>query len=223
MTEHHDIERPYYGILGVSRDASPDEIRSAYRRLVRTMHPDAGGNPDDFIKLNEAYNTLHDPVRRQHYDMSGEVGDWNALSFQEAIIKTLAEAFEGVVSMLVADGVPVNNLNFMATFIAIIEDGKDRVEKRFRFLQTEISALEKLRKRIKRSDGAKNLFVEIIDRQLKEKAGQYASARKDLEIARRVVDEAKHYDDIGELFTTMHAARWPGFGNKTFKNSNITT
>jgi DnaJ domain len=58
----------YYELLGVSRDASPTEIRSAYRSLAKVMHPDAGGTAGTFRLLREAYETLTDPERRDDYD-----------------------------------------------------------------------------------------------------------------------------------------------------------
>src|SRR6266542_6127341 len=64
----------YYAILGVARDASDDQIRSAYRKLARQYHPDV--NSDDgasarFREVTEAYEVLSDPQRRQRYDMFG--------------------------------------------------------------------------------------------------------------------------------------------------------
>lgn len=60
-----------YGVLGVARTATPDEIESAYRNLVRRTHPDAGGTDPLFRLVQEAYETLSDPVRRAEYDRSG--------------------------------------------------------------------------------------------------------------------------------------------------------
>jgi hypothetical protein len=58
----------YYELLGVARDASSDEIRSAYRALAKAMHPDAGGTAGAFRLLRDAYETLTDPDRRADYD-----------------------------------------------------------------------------------------------------------------------------------------------------------
>ncbi|GAA2788949.1 J domain-containing protein [Saccharopolyspora taberi] len=63
----------YYELLGVDRGATPAQIKSAYRTLARTMHPDVGGTAGTFRLLREAYETLNDPVRRADYDGAGDV------------------------------------------------------------------------------------------------------------------------------------------------------
>jgi DnaJ-class molecular chaperone len=60
-----------YDVLGVSKDASPDEIKKAYRKLAREHHPDKGGDPEKFKKVQEAYETLSDPQKRQNFDQFG--------------------------------------------------------------------------------------------------------------------------------------------------------
>lgn len=58
----------YYDLLGVSPQASPAEVKAAYRRLAKTLHPDAGGSSALFRLVTEAYDALSDPIRRQRYD-----------------------------------------------------------------------------------------------------------------------------------------------------------
>ena len=58
----------YYKTLGVSKTASQDEIKRAYRSLAKIHHPDRGGNEKQFQQINEAYDTLKDPQKRQDYD-----------------------------------------------------------------------------------------------------------------------------------------------------------
>ena len=58
----------YYSILGVSRSASPEEIKKAYKRLAMKHHPDRGGDSAKFKEINEAYSTLGDPQKKAEYD-----------------------------------------------------------------------------------------------------------------------------------------------------------
>ena len=71
--------RDYYESLGVSRDASPEEIRRAYRALARKHHPDVNkeaGAEDRFKEISEAYEVLRDPDKRARYDQLG--ANWRA-------------------------------------------------------------------------------------------------------------------------------------------------
>lgn len=67
-----------YSVLGVSKDATEDEIKKAYRRLARECHPDANpGDPDaerKFKELAQAFSILSDPEKRREFDMFGRVG-----------------------------------------------------------------------------------------------------------------------------------------------------
>jgi len=64
----------YYKILGVSKSASQDEIKKAYRKLALEHHPDKGGNEEEFKKVNQAYQILSDPQKRSQYDQFGSAG-----------------------------------------------------------------------------------------------------------------------------------------------------
>ena len=68
-------KRCYYEVLGISRSASAEEIKKAYRRKARELHPDANGNDPDseaqFKEINEAYDVLKDPDKKAAYDRFG--------------------------------------------------------------------------------------------------------------------------------------------------------
>lgn len=68
-------KQDYYEVLGVSKDASADEIKKAFRRLAVQYHPDKeGGDEAKFKEVNEAYEVLKDSSKRQRYDQFGHAG-----------------------------------------------------------------------------------------------------------------------------------------------------
>lgn len=75
------MSRDYYTTLGVPRTASEDEIKKAYRKMAHQYHPDKqGGNESKFKEVNEAYQVLSDPKKRESYDNFGSA--YNDGAFQ---------------------------------------------------------------------------------------------------------------------------------------------
>lgn len=74
------MAKDYYETLGVSKSASTDEIKKAYRKLALKYHPDTNGNKDNpeavkkFKEASEAYQVLSDPQKRTQYDQFGHAG-----------------------------------------------------------------------------------------------------------------------------------------------------
>ena len=70
-------KRDYYEVLGVSRNASADDIKKSYRKLAMQCHPDRNASPEateKFKELSEAYEVLSDDTKRQRYDQFGHEG-----------------------------------------------------------------------------------------------------------------------------------------------------
>ncbi|KAI3464825.1 hypothetical protein Pfo_021488 [Paulownia fortunei] len=70
-TENASQTVSFYEVLGIRTGATCQEIKSAYRKLARTLHPDvASSSADEFMRVHAAYATLSDPEKREVYDSS---------------------------------------------------------------------------------------------------------------------------------------------------------
>jgi molecular chaperone DnaJ len=81
-------DETYYSVLGVSEEATQDEIKKAYRKLAKENHPDKGGDEDTFKKISTAYDTIGDENKRKQYDLErknpfAKMGGKHGQSFQD--------------------------------------------------------------------------------------------------------------------------------------------
>ncbi len=131
-------ERDLYTVLGVGRDATDAEIKRAFRRLAQQWHPDvnqdaeAGGR---FKEINEAYQVLSDPHRRQAYDMFGTTGETGDGGYAGGFgnFSDIFDAFFGGTQAGTRRGHPVAGADLRYDLRISLEEAVHGVEKEIEF------------------------------------------------------------------------------------------
>lgn len=136
------VAADHYATLGVSRDASSDEIKRAYRRLARQLHPDA--NPDDpeaaerFKDVTHAYEVLSDPAKRQRYDTFGDDrGDFGGFGDFGGISDLFSTFFGGMGGGGSTRRGPVRGADILAEVELTLEEAARGIDR-----EVEIETLE---------------------------------------------------------------------------------
>ena len=99
-------KRDYYEVIGVSKTASPNEIKSQYRKLALKFHPDRNKTSDaaeHFKEISEAYAVLSDPEKRKLYDQYGHAGVDGKYSTED-IFRGASTSFDDILGDLFGSG-----------------------------------------------------------------------------------------------------------------------
>lgn len=154
-----------YAILGVPRTANQAAIKAAFRRLAVKLHPDTGGDPEQFRLLKMAYDVLSDPDLRAHYDQTGETpADQASRMEEDKRFRTMAGEF--LVNVIVQAGAP--QFNDMAELArGMIAQNIAAIDQQLLVLQNLINRVDEVRKRL-RSPNDDNLIGLILGERIEE-------------------------------------------------------
>jgi curved DNA-binding protein CbpA len=179
------MPRDLYSELGVGRGATRVDVKKAYRRRVKTAHPDAGGDPAAFRRLQLAYDVLSDDAQRKRYDETGQ---------EEAPSdKAVQEAAQAVISA-VAQTDDVDHDDVLRHARAVVSAAMAQVRRQ----REQCGAVEiKFRRaagRVSRRGGGDNVLSMVLERQAEEMAKQAAAASGEVERLSRVQAVLGEYD-----------------------------
>jgi curved DNA-binding protein CbpA len=196
-----------YNLLGIARSANGQAIKTAYRQRVQTAHPDRGGDPEIFIAVARAFSLLSDPEARRLYDETGIV-DENALeTLRKDVAVILADMFDAAVATAIATGIGLDRVDFIAQMRGAVDTGL--AEARLADIRSErdISALDGLRKRVRRHEDGRNLFVDRLETQIAAKQAAGQIVRRRIVMLEMAKTELGNYGSEVELIAALEGTR----------------
>lgn len=194
-----------YLTLGLSRAATAESIKSAYRQRVQTAHPDRGGDPAEFIAVVKAFGLLSDPEARKLYDEAGIVDEDGVKKFRRDVATILADMFDAAVGTAVATGLRLERVNFVAEMKSAVATGLNEARAGLAVSDRDIRELGALRTRIRRNDEAENVFVNRLDAQIAAKGAERELLRRRLLILETAIVELGNYRSEVELISALEA------------------
>lgn len=150
-----------YAILGVARGATPEQIKTAFRKLAKKHHPDIGGDKEKFETIQQAYEVLVDQAMRAEYDRTGELPNRNPDNSHIPALQRLGMMFDQTLGVLDQAGTPWTSVDLVdrmkATFA---QDKRNRDDARAKFVKAQ-NQYKRLLGRFK-TGGPKNLMEALV-------------------------------------------------------------
>lgn len=178
----------YYETLGVGRDATIEELRSAHRAKAKACHPDAGGDAEAFGRIQQAWEVLRDPARRRRYD---ETGDSKPDTTDADAVWILMQAFATAVNTALSGGHSLTggSLDLVSLTQRMLKDAKIQAAREHERAVAMIPKLAKLRQQLKRKEGATPLLEQALDARI--------------QAAHQTVNDSAHQKAVTQLAHTL--------------------
>jgi curved DNA-binding protein CbpA len=190
----------YYATLGVAKNASPVEIKAAWRKAAAVAHPDRpGGSNEKMAMINEAADALLNPVKRIRYDGTGSA----AFRMESLVRDTVASLFGKYLE-------DEREVDIVAAVKAELSEILQNITRQRQVLTVRQRMIEKRRHRLKASAGSEDIAAVVVERILLDCEGKLGVLKQDREAtiaALRALDgytyetEARATPGYGEMVT----------------------
>ena len=157
------MSKDLYDILEVETDASPEEIKQAYKDRSKSTHPDRGGTDQAFNEVNKAYMVLKNPAKRQRYDR-GEPVDSDDVK-QQAFVSVAISSFKNALSQVRNS---YKTVDILEVSREIIRKDNHEVGRRIKGVTQAISVCEEVIKRLGRKHEGANLLKSVLENDLRQ-------------------------------------------------------
>lgn len=161
-----------YDELEVKQDATPAQIKAAYRKMVKKHHPDKGGDAEKFNRVQLAFDVLSDPARRTRYDRTGRTDEVKVTP--QAVQSMVNQTVAAIVNAQRPDGStddPTRD-NIKHKVLRTIGDGRRGLQVNLSSVNKKMARIDKLAKRFKsrtKEDPVGDAFAELREGLVREK------------------------------------------------------
>lgn len=183
-----------YDILGLSKNATFEEIKSKYKSLAQQHHPDKGGDPELFKEIKNAYEVLSDPISRKQYDTTGHFE--NRVNIRDEALERLSNLFFNIVP----------NINPDIDDLILIMKNETRRERQninnnINLCNGYILKLNKVINKIKKKNEGENLLKMFAENQLKIHENELQNFIRQIEVINIAIEmlEDYQYGDVATL------------------------
>lgn len=198
-----------YEVLGVERNASQAAIKYAYRKRVKTAHPDHGGTVEEFRDVHLAWRILQDPERRRKYDHSGDVGE-DTDNRMAMVLTVIGVSLDAAVQEAAGMGGALNT-DLVALMVKGMVKKKTELEMRKARETLAIKHLEEVRSRFSRDDDQINHIELVFLGKIAQTRHSIADIDVELDSLDHIIELVKGYkyrkDAAEQVFFNMHTVK----------------
>lgn len=175
-----------YETLGVLRDATDKDLKAAYRRAVKNAHPDGGGDTEQFRRVQEAFDVLIDPARRERYDTTGRTDPSKVTP--ERIRQFIRSTFKNVVSHRNPNGSEDDptRVNVKEKLLTSLINARMEIQNMRYQTQRKIEKTTRLLERFKPNKGSIDYVGDALRDELAELDQELMSSEDALEMSQEV-------------------------------------
>lgn len=177
-----------YEKLGVSENASPEEIKKAHKKKAKENHPDKGGDNKKFQEIQKAYEVLINPEKRKHYDDTGEVEQEQSTYTTELISylnMVIVEKIEGSSSL---------EFDLIKYALAKTKDFIKGGEANVKSFESKLSKFEKAKAKVKRRGNQPNFVSNILEQKIDLLKNRIKETEAKIDFLKRAHDDIATFE-----------------------------
>ena len=199
-----------YATLGIDKTADSKTVRGAFRRKAKQSHPDAGGQPGEFEKVQKAHLLLTDDRRRAKFDATGEVEDDVPDNTMQGAISVIMSFLDHFLTEAVGKGHSIDGMNVIDICRFNIAKKVENYEGAIGLMNTHIGMVQKIIKKTKRKKPGSDVLLKALEWQVVELKRKLAAPAAEKKAHQDALALLQDYEFDAGLFTQQPMNFRPG-------------